>query len=288
MSAKLRNEDGVPQCNDNCTIPFAILHNVGEDSEYSRPNPIRIVTIGVGIRGYNDHLLEQLAQYGNGWYRYIDTVAQARQTFSYENWRRLTQPFADQARAQVTWDSDLVAFWRIVGYENRVTPDATFRQNRREFAEVPAGAATTVLYELQLTDAGERARSLGTVQVRWQDPREGRTLARETEVRGDPGQAFSNLEPRVALGVVTGLSADIYASLDQGGYGTGGSDTPERSIALMNEYFRLGSQLDNLQAYQDVGWLINRIVEEVHTQFATNPEAPVRQGPGSGDTGYSP
>ncbi len=141
--------DGV--ANVDATNPFAILHNLGEASEYSRPNPIRIITIGVGITGYNDELLEQLAQHGNGWYRYLDSPADAQATFSKFNWDRLTTPFADQARAQVTWDPELVSHWRIVGYENRVTPDSTFTQNLRQFAEISAGTATTVLYELQLT-----------------------------------------------------------------------------------------------------------------------------------------
>ena len=46
----------------------------------------------------------------------------------------------------------MVESWRIVGYENRITSDESFTQARREFAEIPAGAATTVFYELELTN----------------------------------------------------------------------------------------------------------------------------------------
>ena len=157
-------------CNDNCTIAFAILHNVGQDSEYLRVSPIRIVTIGVGIDG-NDHPLEQITQYGNGWYRYFETPQQAEVTFSLANWDRITNPFADQARAQVIWNPEMVSHWRIVGYENRVTPDATFTQNLREFVEIPAGTATTVFYELQLTQQVSNRNAatarLGGVEIRW-------------------------------------------------------------------------------------------------------------------------
>ena len=137
--------DGV--ANVDATNPFAILR-----SAYDRDaaNPLRLITIGVGIENYNDYLLEQLAQHGNGWYRYLSTVDQARATFSRESWLALSTPFADQTRAQVTWDPGLVYSWRIVGYENRVTPDETFAEDRKEFAEVYSGAATTVLYELEL------------------------------------------------------------------------------------------------------------------------------------------
>ena len=111
--------DGV--ANVNATDPFAILESA-YDADAS--NPLRLITIGVGIENYNDYLLEQLAQHGNGWYRYLSDVDQARATFSRENWLALSVPFADQTRAQVTWDNNVVAYWRMIGYENRVTPDA--------------------------------------------------------------------------------------------------------------------------------------------------------------------
>ena len=49
----------------------------------------------------------------------------------------------------------MVSVWRIVGYENRATSDESFTEARKEFAEIPAGAATTVFFELQLMRAGE-------------------------------------------------------------------------------------------------------------------------------------
>ena len=128
--------DGV--ANVDATDPFAILESA-RDRDSS--NPLRLITIGVGIGNYNDHLLEQLAQHGNSWYRYLDDAGQARALFSRENWLALSIPFADQTRAQITWNPDVVDSWRIVGYENRITADQNFTQARREFAEIPSGAA---------------------------------------------------------------------------------------------------------------------------------------------------
>ena len=73
--------DGV--ANVDATNPFAILESV-EDMNAS--NPLRLITIGVGIENYNDELLEKLAQHGNGWYRYLTDVGQARALFSRDNW----------------------------------------------------------------------------------------------------------------------------------------------------------------------------------------------------------
>ena len=127
--------DGV--ANVNATDPFAILESA-YDADSS--NPLRLITIGVGINNYNDVLLEQLAQYGNGWYRYLNDVDHARETFARDNWLAISTPFADQTRAQVTWNPDVVESWRMIGYENRITSDQSFTENRKEFAEIPAGS----------------------------------------------------------------------------------------------------------------------------------------------------
>ena len=172
--------DGV--ANVDATDPFAILEQTG-DREPS--NPIRLITVGVGIENYNDYLLEQLAQHGNGWYRYLDTPEQARETFSRANWLALSRPFADQTRAQVEWDSSAVAQWRLVGYENRVTSDESFTEDRNEFAEIPSGVAVTVFYELELTEGTSAAQAdLGGVELRWLTPRgAGNRTARRRESR---------------------------------------------------------------------------------------------------------
>ena len=171
--------DGV--ANVDATNPFAIL-----ESAYDRDagNPLRLITIGVGINNYNDVLLEQLAQYGNGWYRYLDDTDQARATFSRENWLVLSTPFADQTRAQVTWDPDVVKSWRIIGYENRVTSDESFAQDRKEFAEIHSGAATTVFYELELHERafGTGDVKLGRVELRWVVPDTGQSRGQQAEI----------------------------------------------------------------------------------------------------------
>ena len=97
--------DGV--ANVDATDPFAILETA-YDSDSG--NPLRLITIGVGVSNYNDYLLEQLAQHGNGWYRYLSDTHQARSTFSRDSWLALSVPFADQTRAQVTWNDQVGGF----------------------------------------------------------------------------------------------------------------------------------------------------------------------------------
>ena len=203
--------DGV--ANVDATNPFAILETAGDrDSS----NPLRLITIGLGIENYNDTLLEQLAQHGNGWYRYLDDAAQARSLFSRESWLALARPFADQTRAQVTWDPDMVDSWRIVGYENRITADQNFTQARREFAEIPSGAATTVFYELRPTRSvsfGDLVQ-LGDVEVRWVTPISNDSNRQHAQIVGRYDSPPNSMAGALLqFGAVVALAADRYSSL---------------------------------------------------------------------------
>ena len=172
--------DGV--ANVDATNPFAILESARDDNP---ENPIRLITIGVGINNYNDVLLEQLAQHGNGWYRYLSTPEEGRMLFNRENWLALSVPFADQTRAQVVWDENLVSSWRMIGYENRVTSDESFTRAEKKFAELPAGSATTVFFELELVDPyvlGNANKPLGNVEVRWVTPSTGEGNRQHQEI----------------------------------------------------------------------------------------------------------
>ncbi|MCY3880492.1 MAG: von Willebrand factor type A domain-containing protein [Chloroflexi bacterium] len=248
--------DGV--ANVDATDPFAILETA-QDSDTR--NPLRLITIGVGIENYNDYLLEQLAQHGNGWYRYLDTPDQAQRMFTRENWLALSTPFADQARAQVTWDPAVVRSWRIVGYENRVTPDHTFEQDRKEFAELPSGAATTVFYELQLHEGVSPSAVLGSVEVRWVDPRSGESRSQSTRLAGVTHAGFGTADQYLRLGAIVGLAADRYSALspqvenaevDYGGI----LDDLE---TLRGQLDALRGSLGSTQAYDDMSLVLKHL-----------------------------
>ena len=263
--------DGV--ANVDATNPFAIL-----ETAYDRDagNPLRLITIGVGINNYNDVLLEQLAQHGNGWYRYLDDPDQARATFSRANWLALSTPFADQTRAQVTWDPDVVKTWRIVGYENRVTSDASFAEDRKEFAELPSGAATTVFYEVELHDRyrGRVAEDLklGKVELRWVVPETGQSRSQQVEVTGRSNLGFGyEVDPLLRLGGIVALAADRYSSLPRG-VDDGAAGVSHDLAILQEELGALAGPLGGLDAYRDFRFLLERMAERAYSQAP--PEAP--------------
>ena len=245
--------DGV--ANVDATDPFAILESAYDPDP---SNPLRLITIGVGIANYNDVLLEQLAQYGNGWYRYLDTPEQARNVFERESWLSLSVPFADQTRAQVVWNGEAVRAWRLVGYENRVTSDQSFYENRRKFAEIPAGTATTAFYEVEINDPAERTGGidLGDVRLRWVDANSGRNREQTTPVTSERGTGFSQADPMLRFGAVVALSADRYSGLPYA--------DPDRIYTdlrrLSDHLLGLEEHLYEIPGYDDFGYVLDHLL----------------------------
>ncbi len=264
--------DGV--ANVDATDPFAILESA-YDADSS--NPLRLITIGVGINNYNDVLLEQLAQYGNGWYRYLSDVDQARATFARDNWLAISTPFADQTRAQVTWNPDVVESWRMIGYENRITSDQSFTENRKEFAEIPAGAATTVFFEIRLRDEIRSRLSqvadLGNVDLRWVTPNGGLSNRQAKELNMRPDRAFGGSgDALLEFGAIVALAADRYASLPTVDSG-GAADVDSQLSALSNRLQSLEGQLGELDSYKDFRYVLTQMLRDL-------PQAPVGSSSG--------
>ena len=248
--------DGV--ANVDATDPFAIL---AATSAPDGANPLRLITVGVGIENYNDQLLEQLAQHGNGWYRYLFSEEQARSTFQRDNWLALASPVADQTRAQIVWDPDVVKAWRIVGYENRVTSAESFTQDRKEFAEVYSGASTTVFYELELHGNIRQNGGLGQVELRWVEPASGRGWSQSTDIVST-GQ-FTHLvdDPMLEFGAVVALTADRYSAV--GDYGEPSRGLSSQLWRLRDLTVDLQYDLGHLAAFNDFAFVQEALLRNV-------------------------
>ena len=256
--------DGV--ANVDATDPFGILETAYDSGDR---NPLRLITIGVGIPNYNDLLLELLAQHGNGWYRYLDSTEQAQATFTRDNWLALSTPFADQTRAQVTWSTEAVERWRIIGYENRVTADENFAQDRKEFAEIYSGATTTVLYELELTETAlsRSGVDLGRVELRWVDPATGDSRSQSAALSGSPGADFVGEEGALAhFGAIVALAADTYGLLPSA-QGEVSADVHSALSALQVRLESLSGQLGTLDAYSDFSFVLDHMTAGVEERL---------------------
>lgn len=157
--------DGV--ANVGATGPESILARIGD---YVRRD-IHLVSVGVGFGTFNDHLLEQLANQGDGWYAYVDSAEEAERIFV-EDLVSSFQVVAEDAKVQVEFDARNVESYRLLGFENRDIADEDFRNDRVDAGEIGAGHTVTALYEVELA-RGVRpgdGEEIATVYLRWQDP----------------------------------------------------------------------------------------------------------------------
>jgi Ca-activated chloride channel homolog len=170
--------DGV--ANVGNTDPADILRRISWDASLG----IQLVSVGVGMGNYNDVLMEQLADQGDGFYAYLNTLDDARGLFGDELTSTLDTVALD-ARVQVDFNPDLVEAYRLIGYENRALPDDSFRDDEVDAGAIGAGHASTALYALRLTGEGSRSDRLATVSLRWSDPDTGRSEEIAQDVRPD-------------------------------------------------------------------------------------------------------
>ncbi|GAB4201193.1 MAG: hypothetical protein OHK0022_22930 [Roseiflexaceae bacterium] len=153
--------DGV--ANVGATGPEAIRASI---RDYTAQG-IYLTTVGFGMGGYNDTLMEQLADDGNGNYAYVDTLKEAERIFV-QNLTSTLQVIAKDVKIQVDFNPAVVAQYRLLGYENRAVADSDFRNDKVDAGEVGAGHSVTALYEVLLTGQGNGTAL--TVQLRYADP----------------------------------------------------------------------------------------------------------------------
>lgn len=153
--------DGV--ANVGRTGPDAILKEIGT---YVKEG-VMLTTVGFGMGNYNDVLMEQLANKGNGSYAYVDTLKEAKRVFV-ENLTGTLQVIAKDAKIQVAFNPRTVSRFRLLGYENRRLAHEDFRNDDVDAGEVGAGHSVTALYEIKLYE--NAVGKLAKVSIRHEDP----------------------------------------------------------------------------------------------------------------------
>lgn len=121
--------------------------------EKKRKKGISLTTLGFGAGNYNDHLMEQLADVGNGNYAYIDTLHEARKVLVEEITSTL-MTIAKDVKIQLEFNPQWVAEYRLIGYENRMLAREDFNNDKVDAGEIGAGHTVTAIYELALKGQG--------------------------------------------------------------------------------------------------------------------------------------
>jgi len=115
--------------------------------EKKRKTAIDLSVLGFGQGNYNDYLMEELSNAGNGNAAYIDSLQEAQKVLI--NQANATfQNVAYDAKIQVEFNPEVVASYRLLGYENRVLADRDFKDDKKDAGDIGAGQSVTAIYEI--------------------------------------------------------------------------------------------------------------------------------------------
>lgn len=115
--------------------------------ERKRKSGIFLSVLGFGQGNYNDHMMQALAQNGNGTAAYIDTLNEARKVLVDEASSMLFT-IAKDVKLQVEFNPQTVQEYRLVGYETRALNREDFNNDKVDAGDIGAGHTVTAIYEI--------------------------------------------------------------------------------------------------------------------------------------------
>ena len=179
-----------------------------------RKTGISLTTLGFGVDNYNEHLMEQLADAGDGNYAYIDNLREARKVLVDQLGSTLAV-VAKNVKLQVEFNPAQVSEYRLLGYENRALKREDFSNDKVDAGEIGAGHTVTALYEIVptgekgwleplrfgKTDAvvSEKKGELAMLRVRYQKPEGGKSLLIERPIASQVASASEDLRFAAAV-----------------------------------------------------------------------------------------
>ena len=195
--------DGV--ANVGRTGPESILERIQAGVDLG----IQLTTVGFGMGNYNDVLMEQLANRGDGSYAYVDTLDEARRIFV-ENLTGTLLTIATDAKIQVEFNPQTVSRYRLLGYENRDIADHRFRDDSVDAGEIGAGHEVTALYEIKLREDVRKRERLATLRLRYRSEASGEVVETAVDLTGsNMSKRWDDASPALRLGSIVAEFAEI-------------------------------------------------------------------------------
>ncbi|PID61893.1 MAG: hypothetical protein CSB44_05295 [Gammaproteobacteria bacterium] len=103
--------------------------------------------LGFGRGNLDDTTMQALAQNGNGQAAYIDTLAEAQKVLV-DQFDGALFPIADDVKIQVEFNPEVIAEYRLIGYETRALAREDFSNDAVDAGEIGAGHQVVALYEV--------------------------------------------------------------------------------------------------------------------------------------------
>ncbi len=115
--------------------------------EKKRDTGITLTTLGFGRGNFNEAMMEQIANHGNGNYAYIDSALEAKKVLGDEMSSTLFT-IAKDVKIQVEFNPAIISQYRLVGYENRALREQDFDNDAIDAGDIGAGHQVTAIYEI--------------------------------------------------------------------------------------------------------------------------------------------
>jgi Ca-activated chloride channel family protein len=128
--------------------------------------------LGYGIGNYNDSMMEQVSNQGNGIYAMVDSELEAKRVMV-EQLAGTLMTVAKDVKLQIEFNPVRIASYRLIGYENRRLATKDFADDRKDAGEIGAGHCVTALYEV--IPAGSADSTPGSIDLRYAKRRESDT-----------------------------------------------------------------------------------------------------------------
>lgn len=205
--------------------------------ERKRESGVFLSVLGFGQGNYNDHLMQVLAQNGNGVAAYIDSLSEAQKVLVDEATSSLF-PIAKDVKIQLEFNPATVSEYRLLGYETRMLAEEDFKNDRVDAGDIGAGHSVTAIYEITPTTAGAgvysesryqqqqgvggKNREYGFLKMRYKLPQESESVEISQPVMiGAQATANARQEAQFATAVAG------FAQLLKGGQYTGNWGYPD-------------------------------------------------------------
>ncbi|MGY2340294.1 vWA domain-containing protein [Pseudomonas sp. SDO5532_S415] len=243
-----------------------------------RKTGVSLTTLGFGVDNYNEQLMEQLADAGDGNYAYIDNLREARKVLVDQLGSTLAV-VAKNVKLQVEFNPAQVSEYRLLGYENRALKREDFSNDKVDAGEIGAGHTVTALYEIVPTGekgwleplrygkasavVSDKNGELAMLRVRYQLPEGGNSRLIERPIADSAKPASDDLRFAAAV-------AAFSQQLKDGRY------TGEFSLKDTEALAR-GARGDDRFGLRSEFVQLVELAQSLHTTTASNPTATDRR-----------
>ncbi|XQE68677.1 vWA domain-containing protein [Pseudomonas sp. P3C3] len=181
---------------------FETLKQLAADK---RKTGVSLTTLGFGTDNYNEQLMEQLADAGDGNYAYIDNLREARKVLV-DQLSSTLAVVAKDVKIQVEFNPAEVSEYRLLGYENRALKREDFSNDKVDAGEIGAGHTVTALYEVVPVGAKGWLEPLRYAQANEKPGKAGEIAWLRLRYKAPEGGASQLVERPIARGEATPIN----------------------------------------------------------------------------------